>query len=119
MQCDLLMSNSRDQKTITLVKRNIGHIFDGSRPHSADSLKLGLKKAFELKKKERQPPGVKLRCSYSGCAWYSNPVSYSSIGSNSSYCPNCGHRYWMVCVGCGVARCGNYASCQSCGKRFI
>ena len=116
MQCDLLMSNSRDQKTITLVKGNIGHIFDGSHPHCADSLKLGLKKAFELKKKERQPPGVLLRCSHSYCSWYNNHSSCSTVRPNSC-CSSCGS--WMQCVGCGYNRTGNYAACQSCGKRFV
>ena len=116
MQCDLLMSNSRDTNTIKLVKGNIGHIFDGSLPHCAGSLKLGLRKAFDLKKKERQPPGVKLRCSYSGCSWYINHVSFSAVQPNCC-CSMCGR--WMQCVGCGYSRTSNYASCQSCGKRFI
>ena len=122
MQCDLLMSNSRDPSTITLVKGNIGHIFDGSLPHCADSLKLGLRKAFDLKKKERLPPGVKLRCPYGNCAWYNNHPPYSSIGSNI-YCQMCVSRgwgsYYFQCVGCGYSRNGNYTSCQRCGKRFI
>ena len=110
MQCDLLMSHSRDPGTITLVKENIGHVFDGSLPHCADSLKLGLKKAFELKRQERRP----LRCSNVHCIGYSNHTSCSSVAANS--CCSCG--YWMQCVACGYNRCGNYASCQSCGKRF-
>ncbi|KAF9641851.1 hypothetical protein BDM02DRAFT_3133524, partial [Thelephora ganbajun] len=57
-QCELLISNFRDQKTIRLVKENIGHITDGSSSYCGGALKLGLKKAFELKKKKRQPPVV-------------------------------------------------------------
>ncbi|KAF9650018.1 hypothetical protein BDM02DRAFT_3128015 [Thelephora ganbajun] len=60
MQCELLISNLRDQKTIRLVKENIGHISDGSSSHCGGALKLGLKKAFELKKKKRQPPAIAL-----------------------------------------------------------
>ena len=118
MECDLLISNFKDPKTIALVKENIGHISDGSLPHCADSFKLGLKKAFDLKKQKRQPPGVQLNCTYSYCAWYNNPVSYSSVGSNI-YCPNCGSSYYMRCAGCGSSRSGNYTSCQSCAKRFV
>ena len=118
MQCDLLMTKSRDPRTITLVKGNIGHIFDGSLPHCADSLKLGLKKAFDLKKKERQPPGVGIRCTNGGCGWYNNPPSYPSIVGNV-YCQCCGYRYYFMCTGCGNARTVNCASCQHCGKRFI
>jgi hypothetical protein len=120
MECELLVSNFRDPKTIGLVKEAIGHISDGSSSHCAGSLKLGLKKAFELKKKKRQPPGVLLRCSWTGCSWYSNPVSYTSVGSNT-YCQGCYNRYshHMECVGCGYRRTDSYESCQSCGKKFI
>ncbi|KAF9643634.1 hypothetical protein BDM02DRAFT_1403296 [Thelephora ganbajun] len=122
MQCELLISNFKDQKTAALVKEIIGHISDRSSSHCGGALKLGLKKAFELKKKKRQPPGVLLRCPHSSCASYSNHVSYSSVGSNN-YCQMCinhgwGKRYY-VCVGCGNQRTSSYASCQSCGKRFI
>ena len=112
MQCDLLMSNSRDPNTITLVKENIGHVFDGSLPHCADSLKLGLKKAFDLKRQERRP----LRCSNVHCVGHNNHISCSSVAANSC-CVCCGH--WMQCVACGYNRCGNYTSCQTCGKRFL
>jgi hypothetical protein len=112
MQCALLMSNSRDLNTIALVKENIGGVFDGSLSHCADSLKLGLKKAFELKRQERRP----LRCSNGYCAGYNNYTSCSSVSANSC-CAYCGH--WMQCVACGYNRCGNYASCQGCGKRFL
>ena len=72
MECDLLISNFKNAKTIDLVNENIGRISGGSSSHSASALKLGLKKAFDLKK---QSPGVKLRCSNGNCAWYSNPSS--------------------------------------------
>ena len=116
MQFDLLISNPKSPKTIALVKENIGHISDGSLPHCTGSLKLGLMKAFDLKKQKRQFPGLKLRCSNSRCSWYSNHVSCSNVRSNSC-CSNCGG--WMQCAGCGYNRTSNYTSCQSCGKRFI
>ncbi|KAF9645626.1 hypothetical protein BDM02DRAFT_3119977 [Thelephora ganbajun] len=121
MQCELLISSFRDQKTIGLVKENIGHISDGSSSHCGGALKLGLKKAFELKKKKREPPGVLLRCTNYNCAWHNNPVSYSSVGSNT-YCTNCSyrhHNYYLQCDGCNYQRTSGYASCQSCGKNFI
>ncbi|KAF9650022.1 hypothetical protein BDM02DRAFT_1690958 [Thelephora ganbajun] len=121
MQCELLISNFRDLKTIGLVKENIGHISDGSSSHCGGALKLGLKKAFELKKKKRQPPGVLLRCANHSCAWHNNPVSCSSVGSNT-YCPNCSCRpynYYLQCVGCEYERTSSYTSCQSCGRKFI
>ena len=122
MECDLLISNFKDPKTIGLVRENIGYISDGSLPHCANPLKLGLKKAFDLKKQKRQPPGVKLRCYHSSCTWYSNHPSYSSIGS-TTYCQVCiiSHRgnWYFQCTGCLYDRVGTYASCQRCGKRFI
>jgi len=123
MQCALLMSNFQDPKTIALVKENIGHISDGSSSYCAGALKLGLKKAFELKKQKRQPPGVLLRCPYSPCAWYTNPVSYSSVGPSNAYCRNCHNSGWgtryLQCAGCGHNRTSHYTSCQSCGKNFL
>ena len=121
MECELLTSNFKDPKTIALVKENIGHISDGSSSHRTGALKLGLKKAFELKKQKRQSPGVLLQCTgpkYGyDCKWGNITVSYlRSIGS-SIYCPNC-NNYYMQCVGCGYERTGDYASCQSCRKRF-
>jgi len=116
MQCDLLISNFKNPKTIALVKEKIEHISDGSSPHCATALKLGFKKAFELKW------GVGLRCTYGSCQWYNNHLSYSSVGSNT-YCQNCNRRGWgnryLRCAGCGYNRTSNYQSCQSCRKRFI
>lgn len=122
MECELLFSNLKDPKIIALVKENIRRISDGSSPHCAGALRLVLKKAFELKKQQRQPPGVLLRCAYISCTSYSNHVSYSSVGPNN-YCQNClnyryGYRY-LQCAGCGHDRTSNYASCRGCGKRFI
>ena len=111
MQCDLLTSDFRGPETIDLVKKNIGRISDGSLPHRADLLNLGLKKAFNLKK---QRDSVQLRCSYYNCSRRNIHIVYSP-GSNGC-CPNCGR--WMQCVGCGTNLNGNYPSCRSCGKRF-
>jgi len=117
MQCELLTSNFSNPKTIALVKENIGHGSDGSSPHCAGALKLGLKQAFELKKKKRQPPGVKLRCTHRCCTWYTNDISYSSIESGL-YCQR-SYGHSLQCVGCGYKRTGSYASCQNCGKKII
>ena len=58
MQCELLVSDFRDPKTIALVKETIERISDGSSPHSGGVLKLGLKKAIEFKKKKGESPQV-------------------------------------------------------------
>jgi len=121
-QCELFISSFKDPKTVTRVREIVDDISDGSSPHCAGALKLGLKKAFDLKKQSRQPPGVLLRCPYASCTSYNNHVAYASVGSYA-YCRNCQNYGWgsryLVCVGCGYARNGGYTSCQSCGKRFL
>ena len=121
MECELLISQFKDSKTIELVNQNIGQISGGSSSHSAGALKLGLKKAFDLKKQKQQPPppvGGSLLCTSPNCAWNSGPgIPYSSIGLNVA-CTNC-NSYYMKCIACGTARAGNYASCRSCNKSFV
>ena len=46
MQCDFLVKNMKDPKTIALVKENIRRISDGSSSHCAGALGLILEKAF-------------------------------------------------------------------------
>ena len=126
MQCDLLISDFKNPTTISLVEENIGNISDGSSSHCASALKLGFKKAFELKK---QNSGVLLQCPNTDCAWHSNHVSYTSVGS-ATYCSRCldnyrynkyGDGYYnMQCAGCGYQRaCISYTSCQGCKRKFL
>ena len=117
MECEVLISNFKDPKTIALVKENVGQISDGSSSHRASALKLVLKKGFELKKQKRQPSGVFLRCLWSGCGWHTINVPYASIGSNT-YCLCCRRSNCMQCTGCSYTRTSAYASCQNCGKTF-
>jgi len=115
-QCGLFISSFKDPKTVTRVREIVDDISDGSSPHCGSVLKLGLKKAFELKKQQRQPPGVLLQCTYSGCGRYNTHVTHASIGSGA-HCQYC--RRYLQCVGCGYVRNGGYTSCQSCGKKFL
>jgi len=120
MECELLVSNFRDPKTVALVKENIGRSSDGSSSHRAGALKLGLRKAIELKKQKKQPPGASLRCGNHQCARHNNPAPCSSTGSalwclySSSCCS-----YYFLCGDCGHQRTSYYTSCQSCGKNFV
>ena len=123
VQCELLISNFKDPKTIALVEETIGHISDGSSPHSADALKLWLKKAFEVKQQKKLGPGVLLRCSRSGCARYDSPVTRRVAGSDI-WCQLCKHSYGdyvLRCSSCGSDRsvhsmytCGGW----NCGRKF-
>jgi len=123
-QCDLLISTYQNPKTITLVKENIDRISDGSSSHCAYALNLGLRKALELKKKKKEPPGVLLKCPNSNCrrGWYGTGTPYSAVGT-AVYCPGCQGsygNYYLQCAGCNYQRTHNsYTSCQSCGKKFI
>ncbi|KAF9785423.1 hypothetical protein BJ322DRAFT_829574 [Thelephora terrestris] len=114
MQCDLLVADLKNPKTMALVKKNLEHISEGSSSHCAGAVDLMLQKAFESKK---QSKGVKLRCAYRHCWLRENPVSYSSVGSRT-LCLHCEDEY-MECVGCGRRRDGDYSSCQGCRKMFI
>ena len=122
MECELLTSSFKDLKTVALMKENMGRISDGSSSYRAGALQLGFKKAFELKKQKRQPPGVLLRCTRYGCTRNTTPVSYSLVGGNI-HCTNCQSRYgnyYMQCTGCSYNRVnGNYVLCNSCGKKFV
>ena len=50
MECELFIPNLKNPQLVTLVTENIGRISNGSSPHCAGALKLGLRKAIELKK---------------------------------------------------------------------
>src|ERR1700753_1401836 len=86
MECDTLVANSKGRRTLSLVKQNIQLISDGSSPHCGDALKLGFEKALKRKKEKGS---VKLRCTHGSCTWYSNHVSYSTIGTSAYYCQMC------------------------------
>ena len=125
-QWDLIMANFKDHKTASLVRENIEDISSGSSPYRADALRLGFKKAFELKKKKSRapvPPEVLLRCSNSDCQWHNVQMQRSAMRSDH-LCHLCvayrrpGAHYYQ-CTGCGFDRTGNYESCQGCGAKFV
>ena len=122
-QWDLLIPNLKDPERFALVKENVGLISSGSSPRSAGTLKVGLKKVIELKKKKREPPGVMLRCSNNQCQSHNNLLSYSSITQVTHNCRRYPgspwDKFYYQCVGCGRDRTGNYQSCVGCGKKFI
>ena len=133
-QWDLVMANFKDQKTAGLVRENLADMSSGSSPYRADVLRLGLNKAFELKKKKTRAPvppvppappaPVQLQCSASDCAWHSTQKwKLSSIGSDL-FCHLCiaqgrSNVNYYQCTGCGFNRTGNHASCQGCGAMFV
>ena len=132
MQCNVLIPNLKNPKTLALVKENIERISKGSSSHCFGALNLILEKAFEPKPepepepepKKPDPVGVKLRCSYTSCQWYNNHLSYSSVGLMVVYCQMCLHNGWgnryLQCVGCGYNRTGaQFTTCQNCMQLFV
>jgi hypothetical protein len=123
VQWDLLVAKPNQPKMAALVRDKIGAISPGSSSHRAGVLKVALKKAFELKKKEREPPGVLLRCSNYTCAQYNNHASRSEIGT-ALVCSTCyhprGRYFYFECTNCGFNRTdSNYMTCQTCGRKFV
>ena len=112
-QWDLLIPNLRDPERFALVKQNTELIPSGSSPCSVGTLKVGLRKIIELKRKKREPPGVKLRYSNCYCPSYNNHLSYSSITKTTHHCqwPNgSSYNWYFQCVGCGINREGDHPS---------
>ena len=120
IQWDLVIPNFKDPKTIALVRGKVEDASFGSSSHRAGVLKVALKKAFELKKKGRQP-SVLLRCPIISCTWYKNPFSREAAATNiSCQCHSqLGVICYFQCTSCGFSRTGNYTSCQSCRREFV
>ena len=98
MECELPISSFKGPRMVELVNEHIGLIVGGSSPHAFKALKPVFKKAFDLK---RQPPGVVLRCSWTGCTSHNNHVSISSVGINVIYCKKRdyqGYNRYLACV---------------------
>ena len=124
MQWDLLVAKPNNPGIVALIRDKIeDSISPWSSSHRAGVLKVALKKAIELKKKKKEPPGVLLRCSnLYDCTRYYNQVSLSEIGMNP-FCscsgPGTPFVYWFECSSCGFTRQGDYTACQNCGGRFL
>ena len=123
MECEYLISNCKNPKTIALVKENIERISKGSSSHCVGALNLVLEKAFKHTPQKPTPKGVKLRCSYSSCQWYKNHLSFGSIGLKVIYCQMCINsgmgNYYLQCVGCNYNRTSEYTECQKCKQTFV
>jgi hypothetical protein len=120
MQWEVLIPNLDDPKRFALVKDYIALMSSVPSSRCVSALKVGLKKAFELKRR-RAPPDVGLQCSNSNCSRRLRHLSYSSIGTTS--CQSCAakglwNRYYQ-CTGCGYIRMGEFSSCQGCGGKFV
>lgn len=119
MECEALTSNFGHPKTIALMKEKIGRISDGSSPHCAGALKLGLEKAAKFKSQRRRPPGVQLRCGNDGCGWFNGAIPYTTLGLRIS-CPRCSYIGYLQCVECRYYRDAySCTACQGCGKDFV
>ena len=120
-QWDLLIANFKDPKTVALVRDRVEDISPDSSSHRASVLKVALKKAFELKKKRRQPPVARLLCCNHKCAHYRNSVSYTQIVADigCQFCRGFGPAYLFKCANCESVRRIDSSSCERCGSRFV
>ena len=115
MQCDFLVQNLKNPKTISVMNENIKSISTGTSSHCAGALDLVLAKAFRAKKPAK---GVKLRCSYIFCSWRKDSIQFSSLGS-AVHCRWCNNQYTIECSDCRRTRTENRSSCQGCGREFL
>ena len=118
---NLLIAKSSTPEMAVLIRDKIGGISAGSSSHRAGVLKVALKKAFELEKKKRQYPEVRLRCPNDGCTRYSDHVSRSDIGTDviCRLCFNPGDQpLYFLCAYCWFGRTGDYAWCLGCERKF-
>ena len=107
---------------MALVRENVERISSVSSSLCVGTLKIGLKKAFELKRKNRQPPGVMLRCPVRTCRRYDDHFLYAYVGVGE-ICNVClverREISYLQCVGCGYTRKGVHATCEGCKENFL
>jgi hypothetical protein len=119
MESEVFIPNLKTPRFIALVGEKIGQMSNGSSPHRAGALKLGLKRAIELRKERMNV--VQLRCGRPNCPW-NIPVAYAFAGQHI-FCQDClwgfESRNHLQCTGCGTQRTGIYPACRSCEKKFI
>ena len=106
---------------MALVRENVERISSVSSSLCVGTLKVGLTKAFELKRKNRQPPGVMLRCPVRTCRRYDDHFLYAYVGMGviCDVCVHHGQASYLQCVGCGYTRTGVQATCEGCKKNFL
>ena len=113
MESELFILNLRDPKLAGMMKGDNGRVADGSPSHFAGALKLGLKKAIELKRRSK---GVLLQCPGCGGKAYFNSNWYTPDESGP-FCTNCPSSWNRTRMECGFCRnsgmVGDYASCQN------
>jgi len=115
MECQLLFSKFKNEKTISRVQEKIAVATGGNSIHGADALKLGLQTALRLKKQRPNtgatdgaaPPRsgpICPKCSM----WVRRSVLTSAV-----WCQRCEQTY-KLCTKCGSLRDLGRPSCNSC-----
>ena len=119
MESKLFILNLKDPKLIGMMSGDIERVANGTPSHFAGALKLGLKKAVELKRRSK---GVLLQCLQCGGKLYFNSDWRGSNNGSGPLCPNCSgswNKIYMQCGFCGNSgMVGDYTSCQNC-KRSV
>ena len=112
MESDLFILSLKDPGLIGPVSGSIGRIADESPSHFAGALKLGLKKAVELK---RQRMGVQLRCPRCGYKVNTHTSWYQPLPCLN--CPNDRwNNYYMKCAACLDRGVQHDPQCKNCKR---
>ena len=113
-----MILNLKDPQLIGMMSGDIGRVADGTPSHFASALKLGLKKAIELKRRSK---GILLHCSECGSQLYFKSDWYRTNYESGPPCPSCLGSWSeaynvMECDFCRQGVIGGYISCQNCKR---
>ena len=124
MESRLLFSRFQSEATNLRMQEKFATAGAGRSVHGVDSLKLGLRSALDLKRRESlSPKGVFLRCKEQNCPGNRTYTSYPPAEAvNDEFCRACfrvGRSRPLFCVGCQRQRKARETRCQNCGKEFV
>ena len=124
MESRLLFSRFQSEATNLRMQEKFATAGASRSAHRADSLKLGLRSALDLKRRESlSMSGVFLRCREQDCPGNRTYTSYPPAEAvNNEFCRACfrvGRARPLFCVGCQQQRKARETQCQHCGKEFV
>lgn len=124
MECRLFFSRFQNPETILRMQEKFGYVCANRSAYQADALKLGLKSALEIKKRNGLiGKGVMLKCRERNCPGNKTYTSYhlESVVKNE-FCQPClkiGQERFLICESCGHERKGRDTWCRGCGKKYV
>lgn len=118
MQCQLLISSSRNEGVTTATEEHIRGLAGGQAPHRYAALSLGFKMAVGEKRRSPSvgtdfPAGPTLQCSNPDCSQRGRPLFVRDIGEKT-VCQIC--RWRLRCCVCGRFRKPDRPNCSGCKR---